>query len=594
MPREDLKNKTIDFSISFEEFTEKEDKKGCFEGLLVNYNHKNLAHGYYKFSKGSLKANEGKIMLLLYNHSGDKIPVGTCKGVDTEQGFKIEAQLQLSTDDNGNCLNKEAFALYDLMKNQGAKFELSAGGMIEEGESREVTENGKTNWFYEIKKFNAYEGSITPKGAVHGSKITKIFNEGEDKMNPQEQKLFIEAIIGAMQKELFSAYQEKEILELPNKIAELEKKFTDIKETLTEDVKEAFNEQFNEINNVIKGLKSDFKPTETQVSFADEFMAAFKEIRDDGGKLKTITSETVLKFSATPGTTTGEGTKAGVRAHQLLGIFKRLQEVNPVVADLNIINITDNSLDLDREEIGLPEVAWIGEEDERVETEGNKLKDVNIQLHQIYALPKISNKLMATNYVGYVSFLMSRVEYAWALKIANTMFNGTGTKQPLGILNDTTITNVTEWDLSTMTPIQKIDALATLFGNTRDEISSKAKWYMRRETWTELTLLKDKNERLQLIDIKNGGERKLLSRPVVIIDSANSGLKTMAEAAAGEPFMVLGDFKTGMLGITNSKLNLAIKDQITGKGWTAYYMEKGLGFGVVYPENFAIIKNKNS
>ena len=32
MPREDLKNKTIDFSVNFEEFTEKEDKKGCFAG----------------------------------------------------------------------------------------------------------------------------------------------------------------------------------------------------------------------------------------------------------------------------------------------------------------------------------------------------------------------------------------------------------------------------------------------------------------------------------------------------------------------------------------------------------------------------------
>ena len=117
---------------------------------------------------------------------------------------------------------------------------------------------------------------------------------------------------------------------------------------------------------------------------------------------------------------------------------------------------------------------------------------------------------------------------------------------------------------------------------------------MRRETWTALTLLKDKDGRLQLIDLKNGGERKLLSRPVVIIDSAASGLKTMKEAGEDEPFLVFGDFKGGMLGVTNPKMNLSIKDQLTGKGWTAYYMEKGLGFGVVLPENFQIVKNKTS
>lgn len=590
---EDLKNKNINFSVDFEEFKEKEDKKGCFEGLLVNYNHKNLAHGYYKFTKGSMKANEGKTMLLLYNHRGNNIPVGTCRGVETDEGFRIEAYLQLTTDENGNVINKEAYALYDLMKNQGAKFELSAGGIIEEGESKEVAENGRTRYFYEIKKFNAYEGSITPKGAVAGSKITKVFNdEGEDKMTLQEQQTFIAALIGAMQKEIFSAGKDEEIKALPGKISALEEQFSAIKETLAEEVKEAFNEQFNEINNVIKGLKADFKPTEAQVSFADEFMAAYNAIIEDGGKLKQITPETVLKF-ATPATTTGEGTKAAVKAHQLLGIFKRLQEVNPVVADLNIISITDNSLDLDREEISLPEVAWVGEEDTREETEGVKLKDVNIAMHQIYALPKISNKLMASNYVGYVAFLMDRVEYAWALKIANTMFNGTGTKQPKGILNDTDIKKI-DWNVSTLDDEGKIAALVTLFGNTRDEISSKAKWYMRRETWTALTLLKDKDGRLQLIDLKNGGERKLLSRPVVIIDSAASGLKTMKEAGEDEPFLVFGDFKGGMLGVTNPKMNLSIKDQLTGKGWTAYYMEKGLGFGVVLPENFQIVKNKTS
>lgn len=589
----ELKNKNINFSVDFEEFKEKEDKKGCFEGLLVNYNHKNLAHGYYKFTKGSMKTNENKTMLLLYNHRGNQIPVGTCKGVESDEGFKIEAYLQLTTDQNGNVINKEAYALYDLMKNQGAKFELSAGGIIENGESKEITENGEKSWVYEIKKFNAYEGSITPKGAVQGSKITKIFNdEGERKMTPQEQQTFIASLIAAMQKEIFSAQQDEEIKALPGKISTLEQQFSAIKETLTEEVKEAFNEQFNEINNIIKGLKTDFKPTEAQVSFADEFMAAFNTITENGGKLLQITPETTLKF-ATPATTTGEGTKAAVKAHQLLGIFKRLQEVNPVVADLNIISITDNSLDLDREEIGLPEIAWVGEEDAREETDGVNLKDVNIAMHQIYALPKISNKLMASNYVGYVAFLMDRVEYAWGLKIANTMFSGTGTKQPKGILKEAGIATV-EWDLAALDDAGKVDALITLFGNTRDEISSKAKWYMRRETWTALTLLKDKDGRLQLIDLKNGGERKLLSRPVVIIDSANSGLKTIAEAGKGEPFLVLGDFKGGMLGITNPKMNINIKDQITGKGWTAYYMEKGLGFGVVLPENFKIVKNKTA
>lgn len=588
--------KEIKLSIDFSKFSEREEQKGCFEGILVNYNHDNLAHGLFKFAKGSLKNSENKIMLLLYNHRGGNIPVGTCFGYDTEEGFMIRAQLQLSEDENGNALNKEAFALYDLMKNQGAKFELSAGGIIEQGERKVFKEEGKSKTYFEITKFNAYEGSITPAGAVKGSMVTHIFNKmGEgDNMNLEQQQQFIANIIKEMRKEIFSAQQDEELKGLPKKIEKLEAKFKDEKETLAKEIKESFEEQFKEINEVIKGLKSNYKPTKQEISFADEFMTAFKTIVDNGGKMMQITPETVLKFATNSGTTESDTLKAGIRAHQLLGILKRLQAVNPVVSELSIIPISDNSLQLDREEVGLPDVAWIGETDTRTETTLSELKDVDIAMHQIYAMPKISNKLMASNYVGYVAFLMNRVEYAWALKIANTIFNGTGTKQPLGILNDTSITNIVEWDLAKMTEDKKVDALIELFGNIRDEISSKSKWYMRRETWTELTLLKDKDGRLRLINLKDGGERKLLGRPVVLIDSDNSGLKKMSEANKGEPFIVLADIKGGMLGITNPKLNLKINDNITMKGWTAYYMEKGLGFGVVLPENFTIVKNKQA
>ena len=419
-------------------------------------------------------------------------------------------------------------------------------------------------------------------------------NKGEIEMTPEQQKAFIASLIAEMQNAVFKAETEKEIKELPSKFAELEGKFTGIKESLTEELKEAFKEQFNEINTVIKGLKSNYNATPADVKLADEFLAAFAEIKANNGKMMEITPETVLQMAATSGTTEGAGTKAAVRAHQLIGIMARLQEVNPIVADLNIIPITDNSIDIDREEIGLPEVAWVGEEDVRSETDIAKLKDVSIKMHQIYALPKLSNKLVASNYVGYVNFLMSRVEYAWALKIANTMFSGTGEKQPLGILRDPNITNKVEWDVANMTDEQIVDSIITIHGNTRDEIASQAKWYMRRETWTRLTLIKDKDGKLQLVDLKTGGERKLMTRPVVIVDSANSGLKTIAEVKAGEPLAAFADVKRGMMGITNTKMNLKLVDQVTTKGWTAYYMEKGLGFGVVLPEYFTIIKNKGT
>ena len=41
-----MPEKNISFGVNLEEFAEKTDKKGCFSGILVNYNHKTLALGY--------------------------------------------------------------------------------------------------------------------------------------------------------------------------------------------------------------------------------------------------------------------------------------------------------------------------------------------------------------------------------------------------------------------------------------------------------------------------------------------------------------------------------------------------------------------
>ena len=40
----------INFNLDFKEFKETE-RLGEFEGILVNYEHKKLGHGYYKFEK---------------------------------------------------------------------------------------------------------------------------------------------------------------------------------------------------------------------------------------------------------------------------------------------------------------------------------------------------------------------------------------------------------------------------------------------------------------------------------------------------------------------------------------------------------------
>lgn len=110
------------------EFSQEEDRKGEFEGILVKYSDE-IANYWYKFAKGSMKSNNGKQLHILYSHNSSGIPLGMMTGEDRTDGFYIKGKLDLSKED-GRYINEDAAKVYSLMKN-GSKFDLSVGGFIQ-------------------------------------------------------------------------------------------------------------------------------------------------------------------------------------------------------------------------------------------------------------------------------------------------------------------------------------------------------------------------------------------------------------------------------------------------------------------------------
>lgn len=585
-----MPEKNISFGVNLEEFAEKTDKKGCFSGILVNYNHKTLALGYYRFNKGSMKNNEGKTMLLLYNHAGNNIPVGTCMGRETEKGFEIEAQLQLTQDESGAYLNSNAAALYDLMKNQGAKFELSAGGVISKGGSKEETVDGRKIYYYSIDEFNAHEGSITPKGAVQGSKITKVFGEngGDGRMGENLTLENMQKLLAQFTQDMMGAQTYEQIKGLPAKFSELQEQFKNIENTINTEFKEGLETKFNEINEVIKGLKVGYSATKQEISDAEAFFCMLKEMDTKGTGVEIeFSMDNEIKNFATP--STGD-TPNAIKPKYVETILTRLQAKNNVMSRISFLPISDNSVIIPREMLGLPECGIVGELDERTETKGIKLDNVTINLYQFYCMPAVSNRLLAANFVGYLNFLMSRVEYAWSLFISDKMFTGTGVNQPKGILVDTNIAEV-ELDL-TATDSALADQILDIYYSMRTEIAQNAVWDMTRAMWSTIAKLKNDRKDFYITDLNTGNARTLMNRPVNIIES--DVLKNPNTATAGDYLITFGYWEEGMIGVINPNLNLKITDQITTKGITKYYMEKLLGFGVQLPENFIKIKKKTA
>lgn len=575
----------INFGMDITEFKETENKEGTFEGLLVNYNHTNLARGYYKFLKGSMKVNEGKTLLLLYNHCGNNIPVGTLQGTETEEGFKITAKFQL-TKDGDSYLNKDAAALYDLLKNQGAKLQLSAGGTITDGEYKQEIKNGKTIYYYEIKKFEAYEGSITPKAAVQGSNINRVFSEGEEKnMDKNELIQLLTQQFSEFQKEMMKAKDDEEIMKLPQKFSDLEESFNGMKDSLSKELLKEFSEKFNEIDSVIKGLKVGFKATEGEIKDSEAFYSMVQTCEGKGPGIVVgfSSDEEITNFTAADPATTANSA-AAIKPQYADRILKRIQDKNDVVKRVSFIPTGDDAFVIPREMLGLPECGIVGEEAVREDTKGIKLEQVTIGLYQFYCMPVLSNRLLATNFVGYLDFLMSRVEYAWSKYISDKMFTGTGVQQPKGILKDT---NIKEYTLAADKDLA--DAIIEIYYSLPSDVANRATWDMSKEMWIEIAKLKNARKDFYLTDLNTGNTRTLMTRPVNIVDGV---FTKPTEATAGDFLLTLGHWEEGILGLYNPGLDMRIEDRLTKKGFTKYYMEKLLGFGIQLPENFVRVKKQ--
>ena len=166
---------------------ENETEKGIIEGQLVTHS---VLDAYSDvFTKESLdKVDKDKTYFLLHMHNWER-ELGVMKLHQDEQGnLKFIGQLDLSTDDNGNALNKEAQKVYSMMK-KGANYQMSVGGLIKSREFGKFnTDKGGVDVRF-IKEFEVVEGSIVLKGAVPGATVQAVKgdnninkNKGDDNM----------------------------------------------------------------------------------------------------------------------------------------------------------------------------------------------------------------------------------------------------------------------------------------------------------------------------------------------------------------------------------------------------------------------------
>ena len=262
-------------------------------------------------------------------------------------------------------------------------------------------------------------------------------------------------------------------------------------------------------------------------------------------------------------------------------IVEKVFESSPLRAVAAIETISSDSLEMlvDKDEAA---AGWVAEAEARPETDAPDLAKVVIPVHEIYAEPRATQKLVDDASIDLEAWLAGKVAEKFTRMEATAFINGSGVGQPRGIL---TYAAGTSWGqieqvVSGSSGAVAADGLLDLQHSLKETHGANAVWLANRLILRDIRKLKDANNQyLWEPGLKIDGRDTLLGRP--ILSAAD-----MPVAAANSLSVAFGDFSAGYQIVDRIGVRV-LRDPFTAKPFVKFYTTKRVGGDVV---NFDAIK----
>lgn len=275
-------------------------------------------------------------------------------------------------------------------------------------------------------------------------------------------------------------------------------------------------------------------------------------------------------------------------------IMRRVFELSPVRQYATVESIGSDALEGEHE-IDEAAAGWVGETGARAETGTPTLGRYRIVVHEMYAQPKSSQKLLEDSNRDIQAWLVRRTSEKFAALEGKAFVAGTGVTQPRGF---TTYPTNTTGDSSRSWGTFEHVATGTSGGFGSDPNGVKklldvihklnpvylanAAWYLNRNTLATVRQLTDASTQGKFVFIPSFSATvpdTLLGYPVrVLVD--------MPDLAAGSLSVAFGDLAAAYTVVDRVGLSLLV-DPYTDKPHVRFYMRRRVGGDVV---NFDALK----
>ncbi len=265
-------------------------------------------------------------------------------------------------------------------------------------------------------------------------------------------------------------------------------------------------------------------------------------------------------------------------------IITHVFESSPIRQLASVQTISTDSLELleDLDEVGS---GWVGEIEARDETNTPQLKMIDIPAHELYAMPKVTQKFLDDASINVESWLAAKIAAKLARDEATAFVTGSGVKKPKGLLSYADGTGFGQvQQVSTVgSGVIAADDLMTFIYSLKGDYRKGAKFLMRRETTPTLRKFKGSDGQYLWAPGMNGNTNSSILG-YEIIEAAD-----MPTIAASALPIIFGDIKQAYQIVDRLGIRV-LRDNLTTKGFVKFYTTKRVGGGVKNFEAYKILK----
>ena len=241
------------------------------------------------------------------------------------------------------------------------------------------------------------------------------------------------------------------------------------------------------------------------------------------------------------------------------------------------------------------DAGWVSELGSRPETSTPQIGKWEIEAHEMYAMPKASQKVLDDAATDVEGWLAGKVADKFARVEGTAFWAGNGVGKPRGLATYTTVStgdDTRSWGQFQYIPTgasgafytTKMDPLHELQGAFKDHYLNNATWVMRREARTALRKMKEATSDKYLWEASNqiGQPDKLNGYPVRVD-------QYMPAVAADSLSVAFGDFRQAYTIVDRMGIR-TLRDPYSSKPWILFYSTKRCGAGAMNTEAVKFLK----